>query len=299
MTERLIDLSDAPARLSVKHAQLVMEHGEEKQTLPLEDVAVLMVSNPGVTYTQAVLSGLMERSGVFIACDGKHLPAGMMLPLEGHHLQTERLKAQVEAGLPTRKRAWQEIVQAKVRAQGRLLDELHGDARGLLEMAKRVKSGDTDNVEGQAARKYWRALFGDPTFQRDRDLPGANAMLNYGYTVLRGIVARAVVAAGLHPSIGVHHHNRYDAYCLADDLMEPFRPRVDKAVVLYLREEEEPEELTPAVKRHLVAALLERHTVDGEERTLFDGAARSAVSMVRVFQGQRKTLVLPEEKWGQ
>ncbi len=294
MTERLIDISDTPVWLSVKHEQLVLKNEEQQQRVPMEEVAVLVVSNPGVTYTQAVLSGLMEHGGVFVACNAQHLPAGMMLPLEGHHLQTERLRAQVEAAQPMKKRAWQQVVQAKVRAQGRLLEELHGDPRGLIEMAKRVKSGDPDNIEGQAARKYFPHLFADRRFQRDRERPGANAMLNYGYTVLRGVVARAVAAAGLHPSIGIHHHNRYDAYCLADDLMEPFRTIVDRAVVRYLRENAEPDELGPAEKRCLAGALLERYSIKDEERSLFDITARLAVSLVRVFQNDGKTLVLPD-----
>lgn len=203
MIERLIDLSDAGARLSVKHDQLVIEREEEGSfSAPLDEVAVVVVSHPAVTLTQAVLSGLMARGAVFVVCDERRLPSGMMLPLEGHHLQGERLEYQMNASQPVRKRAWQQVVQAKIRAQGRLLKELRGTDAGLLAMAESVHSGDPDNLEGQAARRYWPLIFGDASFRRDHEATGINAVLNYGYSVLRGIVARAIVSAGLHPSIG-------------------------------------------------------------------------------------------------
>ncbi|HPO17420.1 MAG TPA: type II CRISPR-associated endonuclease Cas1 [Candidatus Hydrogenedentes bacterium] len=294
MIERIIDLSDNPARLSIHLEQLVIESGDQKNTVPMEEVGVLVVSNPAVTYTQAVLSGLMEHGGVFLACSMRRLPIGMMVSLEGHHLQTERLHEQIEASEPVRKRVWQQLVQSKIVHQARVLVSLHNKDYGLIAMSGRVNSGDTDNVEGQAARKYWPLLFGDLEFRRDPDAGSANSMLNYGYGVLRGIVARAVVAAGLHPSIGVHHHNRYDAYCLADDMMEPFRPLVDKVVANYVRDNGEPAELGKNEKRVLIEALLARHMADGELRTLFDITARTAVSLMHLFQGKRKTLVLPD-----
>ena len=227
MTDRILDISEHPARLSVRHEQLLIATGESEATVPLEELAVLIVSNPGVTYTQAVVAGLMESGGVFIVCGPSHLPSGMMLPLEGHHLQTERLRQQFAASEPVQKKVWRQLITEKVKSQGRALLRAHGDDRGLLAMARRVKAGDPDNVEAQAARKYFPAMFGED-FQRNRDWPGVNALLNYGYTVLRAIVARALAGAGLHPSIGVHHHNRYDAYALAADVMEPFRVIVDR-----------------------------------------------------------------------
>ena len=161
-------------------------------------------------------------------------------------------------------------------------------------MAARVKSGDPGNLEGQAARRYWPALFDNPGFRRNPDLPDQNKNLNYGYAVLRAIVARAICAAGLHPSLGIHHHNRYDAFALADDLMEPFRPIVDRAVVAWLRENGPLEELTPKAKAALIQPLMGRFTVKGEERSLFDIAARTAVSLTKLFAGTAKTLALPQ-----
>jgi len=315
MTDRIIDIADEPASLSVHLGRLVIrrrgpprtyplfEGGsdgtddtdfEPTVTLPLTDLAVLVVSNPQVHYTHAVVAGIASAGGAMIACNEKHLPVGMLLPLEGHFTQSERFAKQAQASAPTCKQIWKQIVKAKVRAQGRLLVELHGDDAGLIVLAKRVTSGDTSNIEAQASRKYWLALFKDPAFRRDRDEPDQNRILNYGYAVLRAIVARAVCAAGLHPSLGVHHHNRYDAYCLADDLMEPFRPIVDRAVVKWLETHEPDAPLDREGKAALLESLTRRFDLGGEKRTLFDIVTRAASSLADVLAGERKSLVLPE-----
>jgi CRISPR-associated protein Cas1 len=274
MTDRILDISDRPARLTANGGLLVIDFGKpwdttrrgeagahrppapssaeegnrvardpesglrardtETQTIPFADIAVLVTSHPQISFTQAVLAGLAAAGGTFIVSNEKHLPAAMLLPLSTHSTQTERFARQAAVSLPTRKRAWQQIVQAKLRAQARLLEETTGADQGLRQMAARVRSGDPDNLEAQAARIYWQALFGKDAsaepFRRDPEGEGINAHLNYGYAVLRAIVARALCASGLHPSLGVHHHNRYDTFCLADDLMEPFRPLVDRVV---------------------------------------------------------------------
>ena len=296
MIEHVIDLSTEPARLSIDTGRLLIDReGADPVTVPIEEVAVLVVAHPQVTYTQAVLAQLAQAGGVFIACDNRRLPAALMLPLAQHHRQTARFADQANASAPAKKRAWQQIVTAKIRAQARLLEEAHGDDRGLAALVQRVKSGDPDNLEGQAARRYWPVLFDDPTFRRDRDLGGPNALLNYGYAVLRAIIARAICAAGLHPSLGVHHHNQYDAFCLADDLMESFRPLVDRAVVGYVRAiaPEEPE-LDKDAKAALIGALaFTRYRAKDEARTLFDIAARLAASLVKIYAGQAKDLWLP------
>lgn len=294
-TERIIDISESGARLHVKLDNLVIAQGDEKlSSMPLEEVAVLVVSHPAVTYTQALLSGLMEAGGAFVCCDAKRMPNGMLLPLAGHHLSQERLQQQLSASAPTKKRAWQQLVQAKVTAQGQVLKALHGDDGGLLAMADRVQSGDPKNVEAQAARKYWPLLFADAEFRRDRDAPGANAMLNYGYGVLRGVVGRAIAAAGLHPALGIHHHNRYDAFCLADDLMEPYRPIVDRAVALHTREHGMDAAMDKDAKAALIRPLLDRFPIRGESRSLFEVVEATAVSLVKVFQGERKSVVVGE-----
>ena len=295
MIERLIDFSEAGGRVSVNHDQLTIAREESPPySAPLDEVAVVVISHPAVTLTQSVLSGLMAHGAVFVVCDERKLPSGMMLPLEGHHLQGERLEYQMNASQPVRKRAWQQIVQAKILAQGRLLSELRGTDAGLLALANNVRSGDPDNLEGQAARRYWPLIFGEVSFRRDNDLAGLNSVLNYGYSVLRAIVARAIVAAGLHPSIGVHHHNRYDAYRLADDLMEPFRPLVDRVAAALAAQYGFDLDLDKDTKRALLSAFMGRYVVDGEDRSLFEVASRAAVSLVLVFQGRRKELLLPE-----
>jgi len=295
MSDRLMDLSEEPARLSVRLEQLVIERNDKPEaTVPLAELAVLVVSHPCVTYTHAVLAGIIAAGGAFVVCDGRHMPVAMLLPIESHSTQAERFARQTEASEPTRKRLWQQIVMAKVRAQGRLLKELHGDDRGLMALAGRVASGDTTNVEAQASQRYWRALFGDEKFRRDREADDQNRFLNYGYAVLRAIVARAVCAAGLHPSFGVHHHNRYDAFCLADDLMEPFRPIVDRAVARWVAEHGPAGVLDRETKAAFLSALTGRFERDGESRTLFDIVARTASSLAAVFEAKGKEFVLAE-----
>jgi CRISPR-associated protein Cas1 len=339
MTERILDISDRPARLSVRNDLLVIDIGpspraplppvageggspeagrvsaardpdsglrardSQAQTVPLADLAVLVVSHPQVSFTHAVLAGLAAAGGIFIACNEKHLPAAMMLPLETHSTQAERFSKQAAAPVPLRKRAWQQIVQAKVRAQARLLEERTGKDWGLGAMSGQVRSGDQGNLEARAARVYWQALFGEHDFRRDPEGEGLNPLLNYGYAIVRAIVARALCAAGLHPSLGVHHHNRYDAFCLADDLMEPFRPLADRVVA---RLADGSAGGSPAdtagtavplldrdSKRAILEGLLGRFTADDESRTLFDWAGRAAASLAAVIEGREEKLHLP------
>jgi CRISPR-associated protein Cas1 len=295
MNNRILDLSSAPARLHVRTAQLLIEpDAGPPVTVPLADIAVLVVAQPQVRYTHAVLSELAAAGGVFVACDRACLPVGMLVPLAGHCLQAERFAAQARASLPLKKRLWRQIVRAKIRAQAQLLADLRGDDRGLAALVSLVRSGDTANVEARASRRYWPALMNSPQFRRRRDGADANRLLNYGYAVLRAIVARAVCAAGLHPSLGLHHHNRYDAFLLADDLMEPLRPLVDRVVAEVVAQRGLQVELDAAVKRDLLMALTGRILVDGQQRTLFDAASRTAVSLADVFLDQADRLTLPE-----
>jgi len=295
MTDRVIDLSDEPARLSVNLSRLVIErHGKPDVTIPLADLAVLVISHPCVTITQAVLAGIIEAGGSVVVCNSRHIPAAMLLPIESNSTQAERFRKQADAPEPLKKRAWQQLVTAKVRAQGQLLKDLHGDDRGLLALAGRVAPGDAGNVESTAAQRYWPALFADPKFRRDREADDQNRFLNYGYSVLRAVVARAVCASGLHPSFGVHHHNRYDAFALADDVMEPYRPMVDRAVALWVRERGGAGVMDREVKAHLIGALTGRVELDGDSRTLFEVVTRTTASLAAVLEGKGKEIVLPE-----
>jgi CRISPR-associated protein Cas1 len=293
--ERIIDLSEEPAWLNVDTSRLVISRDEQpKVSIPLAEVAVLVVAHPQVVMTQAVLAGVAEQGGIAVICDGKRMPAAMLMPLAGHFAQGERFALQAKASLPTCKRLWQSLVKAKIRAQARALADLLGDDAGLPQLADKVRSGDPSNVEAEASRRYWPALFADPRFRRDRDGGGPNALLNYGYAVLRAIVARAVCAAGLHPSLGLQHHNRYDAFRLADDLMEPFRPIVDRAVVTHCARRGLAASLDKEAKAALIGSLMGRFSLGKESRSLFDIAGRTAVSLTAVFSGRRRTLVLPE-----
>lgn len=319
MTDRILDFSDQSAHLSVRNGLLVVRLStprlpsgagaadaeeqpgrhrcdfpaqSQEQTIPLDDIAVVVAAHPQVSFTLAVLSGLAASGAMLVACDEKRQPAAIMLPLATHHLQTERYAAQAQMSQPARKRLWQQIVRAKIEAQARLLDERTGKDLGLSAMATRVRSGDPANVEAQAARVYWRALLGDD-FRRSPEGEGVNPLLNYGYAVLRATVARAICAAGLHPTFGLHHRNRYDTFCLADDLMEPFRPLVDAVVARLAASRDEPPTLDRDTKRALLEPLLGRYTGQGESRTLFDWLARLAFSLAAVVDGTAEKLQIP------
>ena len=295
MVDRVIDLSEESAKLSVRNFLLHIKRDEkETVTIPLAEIAVIVVSHPMVTYTQSVLSGLCISGGAFITCDEKHLPVGILLPIAANYVQTERFAQQAKASEPTKKKLWQQVTKAKVKAQGKLLDELHKDDAGLLELAKKVLSGDTSNIEAQASQRYWKNIFNNPKFRRERFAKDQNRFLNYGYTVLRAIVARGICAAGLHPSLGIHHHNKYDAFCLASDLMEPFRALVDKSVVKIANEFGDDAPMDKEVKGALLSTFLQRFELDGESRTLFDIAFKTASSLAQVYAGEKKKLVLPE-----
>ena len=322
MTERILDFSERPARLNVRNGLLVIHVGErsalpregealpyeqdgrdpesglrardsQEQTIPLADIAVLIAAHPQISFSHAVLAGLAEAGGMFIACNQKRMPCAMLLPLDTHSTQTERFQAQANLPLPNRKRLWQQIVKSKVQAQARLLRERTEQDWGLEMLAASVRSGDPQNVEARAARIYWRNLFGENDFRRNPEGEGLNPLLNYGYAILRAVTARALCAAGLHPSLGVHHHNRYDTFCLADDLMEPFRPIVDRAVAELREQREGDPELDRETKRTILEALLARFTSEGESRTLFDWVSRTAQSLASAIESGEKKLEIP------
>jgi len=292
MINRIIEVAETPARLRVDLGRLAVDVvGQSTVFVPMREIAAIVVSNPAVSLTQAVLSELAGQGGVFVAMSEQFLPVAMMLPLETHGTQTARMGKQAEASEPTKKRAWQTIVRAKVRAQWSLLAALGRPEPGLEVLIKAVQSGDIKNIEAQAAARYWKALFG-PTFRRDRDAFDQNRLLNYGYAVLRAATARAICGAGLHPCLGVQHHNKYNPYCLADDLMEPYRPLVDRVVLTIFERDGAQVEMSKVVRGEIISALLGRHQVRNEERTLFDLLSRSAASCARVLTGEDRELDL-------
>lgn len=295
MTERILDFAESRAYLRLQHEQLVVDREEDAAiTVPMSEVAALILAHPKVTCSQPALAQLMHHGAAVIICDASNRPVGMMLPIEGHSVQTERFAAQASATLPTKKRLWKDIVRRKIQQQAELLETIHGGDHGLHHLAKSVRSGDTSNREATAARRYWTALFDDPTFRRRFDAHDQNRLLNYGYAVLRAVVGRAVCAAGLHPSLGVHHHNRYNAFCLADDLMEPYRPLIDEAVVEFVNSYGADAPLDRVGKQMLLEAILQRYRADDEVRTLFDLCSRTAVSLAKVFLNESDRIWYPK-----
>jgi CRISPR-associated protein Cas1 len=292
---RILDFSATPVFVRLRLGQMVIERdGQPDTTVPLEDVAIIVVSHPQAVFTNGVYSEFLKLGGAVVVCDRDYSPAGLLLPLVGHTTQQERFEAQAAAPLPLKKRLWGQIVRAKVERQGAVLRAERGDDAGLRAIALRVHSGDAGNLEALAAQRYWPRLFGDPAFRRRRDGDGPNSLLNYGYAVLRAAVARAICASGLHPSLGLHHGNRYDPFCLADDLMEPFRPIVDAVVATIVRERGMAAPLSHESKTDILSALLGRFDANGERRTLFDWLSSSAASLARIYLGSHESLDLPE-----
>ena len=295
MRNRILEISQAPARLRIEHRQLVIQQEELPiRSVPLEDIAVLIVAHPQVSYTQAVLSDLVANGGTFVTCDRCRMPNGMLLPLDAHSTQTERFRAQFELPLPRRKRLWQQVVQSKIAMQAMLLVEQTGCDHGLTPLIGLVRSGDPANVEARAARQYWTALFGKE-FRRDRGAEDVNMLLNYGYAILRAATARAVCGAGMHPSVGLHHHNKYNSWCLADDLMEPYRPCVDRTVYRLTDAGRNPLRLEPKVRAELLQSLTGFVSIGDQTRTLFDALAASAQSLRNAICDKSTELMFPEE----
>ena len=249
-----------PAYLSMRNAQLVIKltnaqtQEEVVKTVPIEDIGVVVLEDRQITITNGAMDALLQNNCAVITCDEKHMPAGLLLPLEGHTVQSERFRWQIEASLPLKKQLWQQTVQAKIRNQASVLKRLSGAEVGcMMAWANDVKSGDSENLEGRAAAYYWKSVFPEmERFVRDREGEAPNNLLNYGYAIVRAVIARSLVASGLLPTFGIHHHNRYNAYCLADDVMEPYRPYVDEWVIEILRSGVDCSELTTDLKRKLL-----------------------------------------------
>ncbi|MGL4593108.1 MAG: type II CRISPR-associated endonuclease Cas1 [Thermoguttaceae bacterium] len=295
MPNRILDFSQSPTRLRTRLKQLIIEpENDTKTTVPFDDIAVILLSHPQMTLSQSVLESSAEKGVVLIACNRKSLPVGMFLPISDHHLPVRRFLLQTSVSVPIKKQTWQQVVRAKIISQACVLEEFFGNDSGLRMMATRVRSGDAGNLESQAARKYWKLLFHGHNFSRKPDSDDAiNIRLNFGYGVLRGIVARAICACGLHPVIGIQHHNKYNPYCLADDLMEPFRPLIDRAVWTQAQKKM-TSGLTQEVKSGIIEPLLQKYKLCGEVRSLFDIITHLAESLVHVFAKEWKELSLPE-----
>ena len=279
-------------RVSLKNGQLIVENhdtGEQKKS-PVEDLGIVLIENQQVSITVPALNALSANNCAVVFCDSKHMPSSMLMPLESNSVQGERYRDQVEASLPLKKGLWKKIVQMKIRNQSSLLTKIGRDGGKLKPFYTNVKSGDSDNREGIAAKIYWDELFGDE-FVRSRTGPDPNALLNYGYSILRAAMARAIIGSGLSPSFGLFHKNRYNAFPLADDLMEPYRPYVD-AVVYQLRLEDK-KELGSEVKQRLLCILFADTVFEDCTRPLEIGLSMTTASLARCYSGEGKNLVLP------
>lgn len=291
MIKRTIDISEGPTRLSIELEQLVLTRDrQEIARIPCEDIGVLLVDHHSTTYTHAVFTRLADAGACVVLCGANHLPAALVLPMQNNELTARRTRTQAACLRPMRKRLWRQIVRRKVRGQAENLPEDHPVRKRLIEMAKEVKSGDVSNIEGQAARFYWPALMGSE-FRRDPDGLPPNGLLNYGYMVMRAAVARALLAAGLHPSFGLQHQHRNNTFALADDLVEVLRPRIDRCVRELAREESGFVD-RPA-KQKLLGLLAEEVRVGDQAGPLMVQLHRVAASLVRCYEGEQDRLDLP------
>ncbi len=311
MIKRTLCFSN-PAYLSLKDNQLVLrlpevenndtlpDHFKQEatRTFPIEDVGVILLDNKRITLTQGLMEALLENNCAIISCDSKSMPCGLMLPLEGHTIQHERFTQQLDASLPLKKQLWQQTVVRKIENQAALLRRhLRCETGNMDKWAAAVRSGDADNMEARAAAYYWANLFPQiPDFTRRREGDYPNNLLNYGYAILRAVVARALMASGLLPTWGIHHRNRYNAYCLADDIMEPYRPFVDEKVLHVMAELPATEEITKDVKASLLLIPVMEVTIDGNRSPLMTAVAKTATSLQKCYAGELRNLIYPVMK---
>ena len=291
MIGRIVEIAEDGRHLSVKRGFLVVsERGEELGRVPLDDVAAVVANAHGLTYSTNLALALSERNAPMVFCGPNHRPAALLWPVDGHHLQTARMRAQIEAGRPLCKRLWQTLIKAKIGLQGAVLEQRGQPAGAFETLVRGVRSGDPENLEAQAARRYWPLLFGED-FRRDTDQPGINGLLNYGYAIVRAATARSVMAAGLHPTLGIHHHNRNNPMCLVDDLMEPFRPIVDLCVARLL--DEGTQEVDRDAKTRLAAVTQMDMQSELGVTPLSTCLERLALSLAQAYQSGEARLDLP------
>ncbi len=296
---RIIEVRERPARVRLDTGRLVIESdvaGQEPlhAEIAARDVAALILAHPQIAVSGAALAAVAEAGGVVVIGGDDSLPRAMLLPFGGHHAPTRRLAAQWESSLPLRKRLWAEIVRAKISGQGAILRRQNLDASVLDRFAATVRSGDADNLEAQAARFYWSRLWGE-TFVRDREAPDQNRLLNYGYAILRALVARALCGAGLHPGVALHHCHRNNPFPLADDLMEFLRPVVDAEVVALVEAGGSSQPMDAPLRRRLAAVLVKEGFRFGRETWVPSTLAlQVAQRLGRVFEGERDDLGLDQ-----
>ena len=296
-----------PIYLSLRNAQLVLRKPDAdkleesfkqdaERTIPIEDIGVVVLDNRRITITTGAMEALLANNCAIITCDSTDLPVGLMLPLCGNTTQSERFRTQIDASLPLKKQLWQQTVRQKILNQATVLSKNTGAiVKNMQVWANEVRSGDPDNFEARAAAYYWRNLFPTlPNFVRGREGDPPNNLLNYGYAILRACVTRGLVGSGLLPTLGIHHHNRYNAYCLADDIMEPYRPYVDDLVIQIMQEYPDYSELNRSIKAALLTIPALDVVLDGKRSPLMIAVGQTTASLAKCFNGELRKIAYPE-----
>lgn len=298
-----------PAYLSLCQGQLVLRlpevsknatlpesfKREAERTIPVEDIGVVVLDHSQITITQGLLEALLENNCAVITCDKNRLPVGLMLPLCGNTTQNERFRHQLAASQPLKKQLWQQTIQQKIANQAAVLESRGVVAKNMRVWAGEVRSGDADNMEARAAAYYWSELFPEvDCFRRDREGSPPNNLLNYGYAIVRAMVARSLVISGLLPTWGIHHHNRYNAYCLADDVMEPYRPYVDRLVCDVVSSGDDYTVLTHELKVKLLSLPVMEVSIQGRRSPMMVAVAQTTASLYKCFCGELRKIVYPE-----
>lgn len=292
-----------PTYLSLKDKQLVIKklddldiNGKPKiVTRPIEDIGVIVLENKQITITLGAIDALIQNNCAIITCDSKCMPNGLMLPLESNNIQSERFREQINASIPLKKQLWQQTIRQKILNQAAILEKYTDTtAKCMRVWANDVKSGDSDNLEGRAAAYYWKNLFKIKDFTRQQEGIPPNNLLNYGYAILRAIIARALVSSGLLPTLGIHHHNKYNAYCLADDIMEPYRPYVDEVVLNIIKEEFDISNLSLEIKSRLLTIPVLDVVINDKRSPLMIAATQTTASLYKCFSGELRKINYPE-----
>jgi CRISPR-associated protein Cas1 len=288
-----------PAYLSTNLDQVVIKlpDTDEKKTIPIEDTGIVILDNQQISISQALIAKLLENNVALITCDASHHPSGLMLNLDGHTLQSQKFKDQLSASKPLLKQLWQQTIVTKIENQANLLSLQNIEVDNMKRWMLDVKSGDTSNREARAAVFYWSKLFKQlPDFTRNRYGEAPNNLLNYGYAILRAIVARSLVGSGLLPTLGIFHKNQYNAYCLADDIMEPYRPFVDQLVLKIIDNNEYVEELNPSLKKELLQIPTLDVEIDGQTSPLMIAVQRTTTSLAKCYAGEIRKILYPTLK---
>ena len=299
-----------PAYLSIANSQLVVKLPESEivftekyqppsanfKTIPIEDIGLVVIDHRQITITSGVIDALLENNVAFVTCNSNRMPTGLLLPLTGNTLQNERFRSQLDASLPLKKQLWQQTISQKIANQGAVLKKNTKAECGCMQKwSNDVKSGDSMNLEARAATYYWKNIFPSiPDFVRGREEDYPNNLLNYGYAILRAVVARSLVGSGLLPTLGIHHQNRYNAYCLADDIMEPYRPFVDQLVIDIMKERPDATVLTKEIKAKLLSIPVLDVIIKGKKSPLMIAAGITTASLAKCFEGTIRKIEYPE-----